>query len=91
MKLEKPWYQMTAEEREAIRTQRRIENGGAECAQCGKEDHEDNLVAAGDKVYCEECVPVEEITQEQLNRDPFYRAGGGPLLTQAEADALDKQ
>jgi len=73
MKLEKPWYQMTAEEREAIRTQRRIENGGAECAQCGKEDHEDNLVAAGDKVYCEEC------------------AGGGPLLTQAEADALDKQ
>lgn len=87
----KSWSEMSAEEREKIRTERRIEHGGAECNDCGVEDHDLNMVTAGGKVYCEDCAPVEKMTQAELNRDPFYRAGGGPCLTQAEADALDKQ
>lgn len=52
---EKPWYQMTADEREAIRIERQRDSGGAECAQCGREDYEDNLTEVDGKEYCDDC------------------------------------
>lgn len=55
----KPWHQMTAEEREAIRAERRAANGGAECSQCGNEDYEDNMTKVDGVIYCEECFQVK--------------------------------
>lgn len=68
MTLDKPWDQHTAEEREAVRAQKRTESGGEECDECGEEDYEHNMVHHEKRVLCIDCcvdlgipVPEEEV------------------------------
>jgi formylmethanofuran dehydrogenase subunit E len=55
----KSWSEMSAEEREKIRLERQKEHGGAECAECGAEDYEDNLNEHQGRKLCDDCIPTD--------------------------------